>query len=274
VALTGHLQLVCAADASGCSYLRSQSFRAPIHLSKPHEDEGMLVVNVVNPTAGLLSGDRIDVRVAVESGARLLITAPSASRAHCAPHGHAELVQEFAVAAGGWLDNWPELFIPQGGARYRQRTTVRVEEGGEAIFFETLAPGRVAMGEAFAYTSLDWETEVFLGSELIARERYRLAPESESVRALQAQFATGYYGSCFVVSPRLTDDAACWPTIYDLQDAEAWVGCGPLRQGGWVIKLLASGSVVFRRKMGAIRRELYAALGRREPSLRRTAGIE
>jgi len=272
--LSGHLHLVCAADEQGRSYLRSQSFRAPIHLSKPHEDEGVLVVNVVNPTAGLLSGDRIDCRIAVEGGARLLVTAPSASRAHCAPQGYAELVQEFEVARGGWLDVWPELFIPQGGARYRQRTTLRVEEGGEALFFETLAPGRVAMGEVFAFASLDWETEISLGGELIARERYHLAPESESVGALRAQFATGYYASCFVVSPQLVPGSPCWQAIHELHEADAWVGCSPLRRGGWVVKLVASGSVLLRRKLGAIRRELYAALGRREPSLRRTLGGE
>ena len=56
----GHLHLVCAADAARAQLIcASQSFRAPIHLSKPHLDEGVLVVNVVNPTAGLLAGDRI-----------------------------------------------------------------------------------------------------------------------------------------------------------------------------------------------------------------------
>ena len=269
--LTGHLHLVCAADEQGRSYLRSQSFCAPIHLSKPHEDEGVLVVNVVNPTAGLLAGDRIDCRICVERGARLLVTTPSASRAHCAPEGHAELVQEFQVAAGGWLDVWPELFIPQAGARYRQRTILRVAAGGEALFFETLAPGRVAMGEAFAYTALDWETDIFLDDELIARERYRLAPESESVGALRAQFATGYYASCFVVSPVLNAESPCWRAIHELHEADAWIGSSPLRRGGWVIKVLASGSVLLRRKLGAIRRELYAALGRRAPSLRRAS---
>ena len=273
MALSGHLHLVCAADEHGRSHIRSQSFRAPIHLSKPHESEGVLVVNVVNPTAGLLAGDRIDCRVAVESGARLLLTAPSASRAHRTPDGRAEVAQEFDVAAGASLDVWPELFIPQGGASYRQSTIVRVAEGGELLFFELLAPGRVAMGEVFAYRSLDWATDVFFAGELIARERYRLSPESESVRALRAQFATAYYASCFAVSPRLNEESACWRAIHELHEAGAWIGCGPLRRGGWVIKLIAAGSVVFRQKLDAIRRELYAALGRRDPALRRAAAM-
>ena len=201
--LRGHLDIICAADAAGRSHLRHQSFCAPIHLSKPHLEEETLVVNVVNPTAGLLAGDRIASRVAVERGARLLLTTPSASRAHRTGDGYAEVTQELHVAAGGWLENWPELLIVQGGARYRQRTTIRVETGGELLFFESLAPGRVAMGEVFEFAELQWEMDLVHGGEWVARERYRLTPDAESVRAWRAQFVTGYYASCFVVSPRL-----------------------------------------------------------------------
>ena len=89
--------------------------------------------------------------------------------------------------------------------------------------------------------------------------------------ALRAHFATGYYASCFVISPTLNAESSCWRAIHALHEAEAWIGSSPLRRGGWVIKVLASGSVLLRRKLSAIRRELYAALGRREPSLRRAS---
>src|SRR3954462_2484072 len=112
--LSGHLELVCAVDAGGRGYVREQAFSGPIHLGKPHLDEDVLVVNVANPTAGLFAGDRIRYRIVVESGARLLLTAPSASRAHCIAEGDAQVEQEFRVAAGAWLESWPEMFIPQG----------------------------------------------------------------------------------------------------------------------------------------------------------------
>ncbi len=81
-----------------------------------------------------MSGDRIHYRVTVESDAQVLLTAPSASRAHRVVQDDARIEQEFQVANVGWLESWPELFIPQAGARYRQRTTLRVGEGGEALF--------------------------------------------------------------------------------------------------------------------------------------------
>lgn len=267
--LSGHLRLVCGVDEHGLTYLREQSFCAPVHLSKPHHEESVLVVNIVNPTAGLLAGDRVDYDVAVESGARVLLTAPSASRAHRIVDGDARVTQEFRVASGGWLESWPEMFIPQGGARYRQRTTVRVEEGGEVLLIEMIAPGRTASGEVFAFTELDWETEIFLGDTKIARERYVLSPQSPTIAALRTQFPEAYYASCFVVSPNLRADAECWRRIHDLHGDEAWVGCSGLVRGGWAIRIVAAGSVALRRTVMAVREEIYAALGRRVPSLRR-----
>jgi urease accessory protein len=267
--LTGHLRLVCSTDERGLTYLREQSFCAPVHLSKPHHEEGVLVVNIVNPTAGLLAGDRVHYDVAVENGARVLLTAPSASRAHRIVDGDARVSQEFRVASSGWLESWPEMFIPQGGARYRQRTTVRVEEGGEALLIEMIAPGRTASGEVFAFTELDWETEVFLGETKIARERYALSPDSPTLAALRTQFPEAYYASCFVVSPHLRADAECWRRIHDLHGAEAWVGCSALVRGGFAIRVVAAGSVALRRTVAAIREEVYAALGRPAPALRR-----
>jgi len=267
--LQGHLRLTSAVDESGRTFIREQSFRAPVHLSKPHLEEDVLVVNIVNPTAGLLAGDRVRYDVAVETGARVLLTAPSASRAHRIVEGDARVAQEFRVASGGWLESWPEMFIPQAGARYRQQTTLRVEEGGEALLIEMIAPGRTASGEVFAFAELDWETTVFLGEVKIARERYVLTPESAALEAMRAQFAEAYYASCFVVSPHLRADAECWGRIHALHGDETWVGCSALTRGGWAIRVVAAGSVALRRTVGAVREEIYAALGRKAPGLRR-----
>jgi urease accessory protein len=260
---------VCSADEKGQTYLREQSFCAPVHLSKPHHEEDVLVVNIVNPTAGLLAGDRVQYDVTVETGAHVLLTAPSASRAHRIAEGDARVTQEFRIASGGWLESWPEMFIPQGGARYRQRTTVHVEAGGEALLIEMIAPGRTASGEVFAFAELNWETEIYLGESKIARERYVLTPESATLAALRKQFPEAYYASCFVVSSHLRANAECWQRIYDLHGNDAWVGCSALVRGGFAIRVVAAGSVALRRVIGTIREEIYAALGRRAPALRR-----
>src|SRR5688572_10994353 len=98
--MDGHLNLLAGCDADGRTVLQRQSFAAPIHISKPHHDAVWLVVNLASPTPGLFAGDRVDVRVRVDPGARLLLTAPSANRVHTMAQGHAELVQDFHVSAG------------------------------------------------------------------------------------------------------------------------------------------------------------------------------
>ena len=269
MSLSGHLDITCALDDRGLSHLSAQSFATPIHLSKPHLDEGVLVVNVVNPTAGLLSGDRIACRVVVESGAALLLTTPSATRAHRMPDGAAEVTQTLRVAAGAWLECWPEPFIPQGGTRYRQQTQIHVEEGGGLLFCESLAPGRVASGEAFEFTELTWETDISVGENHAVHERYRLRPDDEAVRALRRSFDHAYYASCFLIAPTLSRDQPCWQRIRELHSAEVWIGCGALAHGGWVVKIVAEGSVALRRTLATVRSELHTAVNRRQPSMRR-----
>jgi urease accessory protein len=243
-----------------------------MHVSKPHHDADALVVNVVNPTAGLLEGDRIECRVEVETGGRLVLTTPSASRMHRMHDGFARVRLELLVESGAFLEFWPELFIPQGGTRFRQETSLNVENGGDLLFFESLAPGRVAAGESFAFRELEWETDVRFAGSLVARERYRIVPGNESVQTLQRVFTDAYYASGFVISSKLTDRHPCWQRLHELHTRESWVGCGRLPSGGWIIKMLAAGSIELRRTLQAVRTELYAALGCRIPSVRRAGG--
>lgn len=253
MSLSGHLDFVCAADAEGRTFIREQSFRAPFHLSKPYWDEHALIVQVVNPTAGVFAGDTLTSRVVVESGARLLLTTPSANRIHAMPAGRALVEQHFSVADGGWLEVMPELFIPQAQCRYRQRTLIEVAAGGEMFFVETLAPGRVARGEVFEFTEIDWEFELRRAGDLVARERFSLRPSDESTTALRNPFPNGYYASCYVISERVPPDHEAWRAIHDVSRDDALVGVSRLAVAGSAIKILAADSIALQRSLRAIR---------------------
>ena len=251
--LSGHLAIVCAADAHGRTFIREQSFRAPYHLSKPYWDEHALIVQIVNPTAGVFAGDTLTSRVAVESGARLLLTTPSANRIHAMPSGRASLEQRFSIANGGWLEVMPELFIPQADSRIRQRTTIEVADGGEMFFVESLAPGRVARGESFAFTAIDWEFDLRHAGCLIARERFVLQPSDESTTSLRRPFPTGYYASCYIITSRISPDHEVWRTLHDLGSDNALVGVSRLMAGGSTIKILAADSITLSRTLRDVR---------------------
>ena len=271
--MSGHLRLICALDSRGVSTLRDQSFRAPIHLSKPHWDKDTLVLNVVNPTAGLLEDDRITQDVLVESGARLLLTMPGASRAHRVQSGWAAMEQRFRVADGAFLEVLPEVFIPQAGAAYRQTTRLEVAEGGTLLFFETLAPGRTASGEVFQYRRLDWHTDLWIGEQHAARERLRLEPGTPPIAALMERFPTGYYAGILAVSSRLEKVSRALEHLNELQSEEVWIGQSRLaHSSGWSLRILAQNAPVLRDAVHKVRRGLYEQLGCETPELRRVAG--
>lgn len=268
--LDGHLALVAGVDARGRTFARRQSFQAPVHLGKGHEEAGALVLNIVNPTAGLLDGDRLRVDVRVESGARLLLTTPSASRVHTMRAGCAAVTQTFTVEAGGSLEWWPEMLIPQRGARYHQQTSIDLAADAELIFQETLAPGRVASGEAFAYDELCWKTDLRRDGCALARERFRITPGNGALTALRRRFPAAYYAGIYFASPVLkSDESVKMLVALASGDADGWTGVSQAARGLVVIKLVAADSLALRRSLQRCRLAIYACLGRPAPDLRR-----
>jgi len=146
---------------------------------------------------------------------------------------------------------------------------IHVETGGELIFFESLAPGRVAAGEVFAFQHLAWDTELYFAGAKILKEHYALGPGDLSLQALRVKFPKAYYASCFAIGQRFLEAKEAWEEILELQSESALIGASRLCKGGWVIKILAENSVAFRAIQNQLRERLYGMLGRPAPSLRR-----
>ena len=275
--MTGHLHLTAAADPrTGRTALRAQSFRAPVHIGKGHWDSAadVLTVHTVNATAGLFAGDAVDWRVRVEAGARLRLVSPSATRVfrHARPGGaipgeDARTNQAFHVGgAGAWLEVWPEGFIPHAGCRHRQTTRLDVEAGGGALLCEILAPGRVAMGEAWAFERLRWALDISHAGRPVARERWDLRPAErpESLAGWRLEDrklfpAPPFYASLFLIG-------AATPALDGwLEDEDGLsksgsgcrVGASRLEgEAGWMVKVLAADGAVLRRTLGTVRAAL------------------
>lgn len=264
--MNGHLHLIGSRYDSGQTYLRHQSFRAPLHISKPHKDAGSLVVNVVNPTAGIFDGDTIELTAEAETGASLVLTTPSASRVYRSRSGGpAKVVQRFTAQRDAFLEFYPEPFIPQAGARYHQTTALHAAPGGTLLFFDWLTPGRVASGEVFQYAELNWHLDVTVGERLVARERYRLSPEDSSLEALLQFHPRCHYLSCFMFGPV----ALPMIELESLNSPQVYLGHSSLVSGGHVIKALCHDSLSARHTLRRLRQILYAAMNRPLPTLGR-----
>lgn len=268
LSLGGYLHLECSARADGAPFLSKQDFRVPIHIGKGRVDQGLVVLNIANPTAGFFDGDRVDIDVTVRPGAGLCLLTPAASRVYRTRSGQpASNHQKFTIHKGALLEWMPEPFIPHAGASYRQTTEIQLHDDASLLFLEWLAPGRVAMGEVFAYRNLRWELDLLLDQRLIARERYDLGPDNESLQPLRARFPAAYYLSVYAAG----DFAAAWPDaeLDSLNNDAVYLGHGPLEGGVKVIRALCADSIAARALATALRRVLYQSAGRIPPALGR-----
>ena len=260
VGFAGHLRLRAATAASGRTTLAAQSFRAPYHISKPYwdADTHTLFVQVVNPTAGILAGDRLESAIEVEKNAALLVTTPSASRVFkMTDGGTAECRQHFTVAASGWLEVLPEPLVPHRGCRYRQATNISAEPGGRLFFVDLLMPGRVAHGgEAWGWERLCLETEVRLGGELVLRERFDQG--GADLKAIAALAGSGP-AACFGNALLIAEGPAPWlEAVQALHHDGVWLGVSALRRSGWSIKFVAPDTIRLRQTLWALRQTLAA----------------
>lgn len=263
---SGHLSLAAAARPDGRTVLAAQSFRAPYHVSKPYwdPDTGVLLVQVVNPTAGILSGDRLESAITVQPGAALLVTAPSASRVFRMRDGAADCRQRFVVDDGGWLEVMPEPLVPHRGSRYHQATEVEVAEGGALFFVDQLMPGRIGHGESWGWDRLQLELTVRAGGHLVLRER--LDQTGAELRALSALAGTGEeacFANAILIAPVAAQGATPWSSaLAALHGPGLWIGVSALRRGGWSVKFVAENSRRLREALRAARGLLAASFPR------------
>lgn len=263
---SGDLSLRAEARDDGRTVLARQSFRAPYHLSKPYwdDDARTLLVQVVNPTAGILSGDRLESEITVASGAALLVTTPSASRVFQMKGGTAESRQRFAVAKKGWLEMMPEPLVPHRGSSYRQFTSIEIEAGGELFFADLLMPGRLGHGEAWEWEKLALEINVCFDGRLILRER--LQQSGKQLRDLAVFFGSGA-GACFgnavLIGEERANDDEWKKKVMALHGDGLWLGISRLSFGGWTLKLVAADGIRLRQGL----RDVRQALATRFPRL-------
>jgi urease accessory protein len=252
--LEGRFDIVCAPRPYGATAIVRQSVCAPFHLSKPYWDGRVLLVQCVNTTPGIFAGDRLALRVALERGASVLLTSPSASRIHTMRSGAAVLDQRIGVSAGAWLEVMPELFIPHAGCRYTQTTILDVETGGRLFFVETLAPGRVARGERFAFERVSWTTDLRYGGRLVARERYVLSPTDDSLWSVRRGGVDAYLATAYLVGLKADPVPAL-----DGASAGVVAGASQLADDVWVARLLAPDSPSLRTALRSFRNGMAAS---------------
>jgi urease accessory protein len=242
----GLLDLRFDRDAGDRTYLAARRQRFPLRITTPlyldARDRGMAFIYAQNPTGGVFAGDRLVTRVAAGTATRVHLTTQSATKLYRMDAGEAIQDLRFTLAGDSYLEHVPDPLIPQAGARFRQRTVVEMELGARFVAAETLAPGRRARGERFAYDLVELRSEISCGGRELCADAFQLEPRRCRPAAPGLLGDHDYLASLLVVAPdhdaealaRELDDAVAGAT-----GARAAAGVLPAAAGA-LVRILAA----------------------------------
>ena len=266
------------APSGGATRVQRQYQRAPLYVYRPiHLDPGrpdMAFVFVQQSGDGLVQGDRYRIDIDCAPGAAAHITTQAATKIYRARQNFATQLVNLRAGAGAVLEYLPDPVVPFRGSRFFQRTCVTADPDATVILGETLLPGRVAHGEAFAYDLFWAETEVRRpDGTLLVADVLRLSPAAgDDPRSIGLLGPHDVVATLFVVTGRI-DPAT---TVGLLRSALAGcpavaAGVSELRNGcGAVVRLLGPTSATVQ---AALRTAWSAArvalLGAPAPDLRK-----
>lgn len=153
------------------------------------DDSGCAYSYIINPTSGLVGGDRLVIEIALEEGAHAFITAPSATKVYKSSDHYSEHITDLWVKKQGRLEYFPRTVIPFAGSRYKQKTRISLEESATAFIVEGFTTGRTDRKERLAFKEYRSSLEITYGGKMIAADRFTLRPEVTDYAAL------GYFES-------------------------------------------------------------------------------
>ncbi|OGL08810.1 MAG: hypothetical protein A3I14_03215 [Candidatus Rokubacteria bacterium RIFCSPLOWO2_02_FULL_73_56] len=179
-----------------CGYTLPLQVLAPVALDDP-----AAVVSILNPTGGVLGGDRLRIDVEAGPAAHAVLTTPSANRVYRAPAAPATQAVRLRLGAGAILEWVPDHTIPYPGSAFRQAIDAEVDDGAVLVLVDAFAAGRIARGEAWRFALLESAVSVRDRAGLVLHDRFVLGGGRA---AAGPGFAEGhaYFASVVVVADR------------------------------------------------------------------------
>jgi urease accessory protein len=134
---------------------------------------------------GLVDGDRLDLRLAVEAGASAYVSSQASTKVYrvradgdrgssASPEAGAHAALCARVAEGGLLILAPDPVVCFASARYRQHQRIDIEDGGALVMLDWVTSGRRASGERWAFDAYESGIDIREGGRRCAYDAVAL----------------------------------------------------------------------------------------------------
>jgi urease accessory protein len=233
----GKLSLCFARRGPRTQLVRS-SFTLPLQVLAPlNMEDGAVYLSLLNPTGGVLGGDRLTTEIALEAGAHAILTTPSATRVYRADDRLAIQDTAICMGEGATLEYFPDHLIPHPGAALRQSLRVEIATHARALLWDAMACGRVARNERWKFREIVSDIEVLVRGKTVWLSRTKINPDALSPERIGVAEAYAYSGSLAILADGFTQ----WPQL--IAEVNERFAAFPEVHGG-VSKLAGEGCLV------------------------------
>lgn len=214
-------------------------FQLPLQVLTPiQQEDGSTYMLLLNPTGGVLGGDRLVTVVAQGAGTHVCFSTPSATRVYRSPGPAAIQETRIRLGPGAVLEYMPDAVIPHRGAALQQSLSIELEAGCVAMFADTLAAGRLAHGERWSFRQVSSEIVIKQGAKPLFIDRALIEPG----RIPPARFNVMEDYNYAVTFGVLADGYSAWRDLQGKIES-LFAACTQVRGGS---SLPASGGIIVR----------------------------
>lgn len=225
----------------GRTVLTRRRFTHPLQaLEAVRTADGTLCLMMLNPSGGLVGGDRLRTRVEIGSDAAVVLTTASATKAYRTIGDSAAHQTIVSLCDGAVLEYLPDHLIPHPGAAVRQSLLIEMASGSRAIVYDAIAAGRIGRAERWAFRELDSEIVIKRAGRPVYISRSRIIPRAQPLSQPGWMEEFNYLASVVVVA----DASPVWASALDEIDAmlqgfhQINYGVSEIAAGGWVVRLM------------------------------------
>jgi len=224
---------------AGCRYVLPLQVLAPVALDDP-----AAIVSILNPTGGLVGGDRLSIDVHAAAGAHAVLTTPSATRVYRADGEGATQAVRLSIGPRAVVEWVPDHTIPFAGSVFRQAIDVDMDETARLILVDAFSAGRIARGEAWRFAVLESAVSIRDRCGWLLHDRFVLrgpvAADDPAWDALGCGEAHSYFASIAVIGAFDLERLAAEVQRLGAGRGEPWVGVATLARRGALVRCLAA----------------------------------
>jgi urease accessory protein len=174
----GRIDLTFRRAPDGGTFLGRQYASYPFHICRPHryvgDPSGMATLYLQSVAGGLFESDRLEVRIAAESGTALHVTSQASTVVHSMTGDHAEHAVTIEAGEGALVEYLPDATILFPQARLASRIQIQAHETASVICADAFL-AHDPSGSSAMFDRLDSDMTVARPTgQVLVRDRFRI----------------------------------------------------------------------------------------------------